>query len=69
MIVSLFASSSIVHPCLRSFVDDCRFLLQRIPQTKIKHVFKEANKHVDGLADLGRSQEVDFVLFDFSPCG
>ncbi len=21
------------------------------------------------LADLGRSQEVDFVLFDFSPCG
>ena len=50
-------------------MDDCRFLLQRIPQTKIKHVFKEANKHVDGLADLGRSQEVDFVLFDFSPCG
>jgi hypothetical protein len=48
-------------------VDDCRFLLQRIPRKEFKHVFREANKCVDRLAKLGGSQEDDFVVLDTQP--
>ena len=67
IVVSFLASSSIAHPSLKTLVDDCKFLLQRISQAEVKHVFREANKCEDGLANLGRIQEDDFVLFDSPP--
>ena len=64
MVVFFLALSSIPHPSLRTLVDDCRFLLQRIPHKELKHVFREANKCTDRLAKLGGSQEDDFVVLN-----
>ena len=67
MVASFLALNSIPHPSLRTLVDDCRFLLQRIPHKELKHVFREANKCADRLAKLGGSQEDDFVVLDTPP--
>ena len=64
MVASFLALNSIPHPSLRTLVDDCRFLLQRIPHKELKHVFREANKCADRLAKLGGSQENDLVVLD-----
>jgi ribonuclease HI len=64
IVVSFLSTNAPRHPCLSSLVDDCRYLLQRIPQNELKHVFREANKCADSLANLGRTQEEDFVVFD-----
>jgi ribonuclease HI len=67
MVVSFLALSSIPYPSLRTLVDDCRFLLQRIPHKELKHVFREANKCADRLAKLGGSQDDDFVVLNTPP--
>ncbi len=67
MVVFFLALSSIPHPSLRTLVDDCRFLLQRIPHKELKHVFREANKCADRLAKLGGSQDDDFVVLNTPP--
>ncbi len=47
-----------VHPYrLSLIVDDCKSLLQAIPQMEVNHVSKEVNKCVDDqLVALGRAQ-------------
>ena len=42
---------------------DCKEGLQRIPQVRIQHFYREANKCVDALARRGTFLPQDFVLF------
>ena len=44
-------------------MEDCRQLVTLIPQTTIRHVFREANRCVDKLANLGLNLDADFTLF------
>ena len=48
-------------------MEDCRHLVTLIPQTTIKHVFREANKSADRLANLGLNLDADFTLFSNPP--
>ena len=48
-------------------MDDCRHLVTHIPQTSIRHVFREANRSADWLANLGLNLDYDFKLFSSSP--
>ena len=48
-------------------MDDCRHLVTHIPQTSIRHVFREANRSADRLANLGHNLDYDFKLFSNSP--
>ena len=44
-----------LHPSLSLIVHDCRSLLQAIPHTGVKHVFKETDKCAKYLTTLGRA--------------
>ena len=46
-------------------LSDCRFLLDKLPQVRVIHAFREANKCADWLAKWGSSMREDFVVFDF----
>ena len=50
-----------------SIMEDCRHLVTLIPQTTIRHVFKEANRCADKLANLGLNLDADFTLFSCPP--
>lgn len=43
-------------------MDDCRLLLQRIPNSLVQHAYREANKSVDALARLEHALSSDFVF-------
>ena len=48
-------------------MEDCRHLVTQIPQARVKHVYKEANKCANFLAKLGTSLENDFAMFSGPP--
>jgi ribonuclease HI len=67
-IVNFLATNVIISRDLCPLVDDCRELLQQIPQIKISHCYKEANFCVDALAKLGTNlAQEDCILFDIPP--
>ena len=42
-------------------------LIQRSWNVRIKHIFREANRAADGLANLGHSHDLVVVFYSFSP--
>lgn len=42
--------------------NDCKILARQIPQLQSKHIYREANKCPDRLANLGLSQHPEFVV-------
>ena len=46
--------------------NDCRQLASNIPQVVFRHIYREANSCADRLANLGRLQQLDFVLHSSS---
>lgn len=66
-IVNFMLNRSKVHPCLMTLVDDCRSLLQRIPNVHVSHIYCEGNTCTDAMANLGRTQSINFALFSSSP--
>ena len=50
-----------------SLIMDCKTLINRIPQVKMKHCFCEANKCADFLARKGLSTNEDFCLLHCPP--
>ncbi|KAK9999409.1 hypothetical protein SO802_019012 [Lithocarpus litseifolius] len=50
-----------------SIMEDCRHLVTLIPQTIIRHVFREANRSANRLANLGLNLDADFTLFSSPP--
>ena len=49
---------------LDSLLSDGRYLLGKLPQVRVSHVFREANK-CDWLAKWGSAMEEDFAVFEF----
>nr|POF04308.1 putative ribonuclease h protein [Quercus suber] len=66
-IVSLLANAAETNSEIASLVDDCRDMMKRIPQARIKHCYREGNKCADILARLGTNMEENFVVFDAPP--
>ena len=66
-VVSLLANAAETNSEFAPLVDDCRDLLKRIPQARIKHCYREGNKCADRLARLGADMEENFVVFDAPP--
>ena len=66
VIVDLINSRNSSNTAYSSLFVDCRLLLELIPHTKVKHVFQEANKCADALANNGCHAHEEFVIF-YSP--
>ena len=64
VIVDLINSRHSSNTAYSSLLFDCRLLLEMIPHTKVKHVFREANKCADTLARKGCHAHEEFVIFD-----
>ena len=64
-LVDAFNNPSYKNSVISIIFDDCKHLILQIPQVCIKHVYREANKCVDWLANSGHSQSVDFILHLF----
>lgn len=47
--------------------DDCRQLPTQIPQIIFRHIYREANLCANRLANYGRLQDVDFVIYSNMP--
>ena len=50
-----------------SLVDDCRLLIAQIPQVKVNHCYREANRCADGLARLGTKHDHDIMCYNSPP--
>ena len=62
-IVYAFNLQANSNTVVSSIMDDYRHLVTHIPQTSIRHVFREANRSADWLANLGLNLDYDFKLF------
>ena len=56
-----------VNSIISSLFDDCRQLVAQIPHLSIKHIYCEANRCADRLANLGSCQSLDFISYSFPP--
>lgn len=64
--ISLVSSNINSNRNLSGLVDDCRDLLQQLPQVQLSHCFREANCCVDALASMG-SSHADISLHFAAP--
>ena len=55
--------NSVISPLL----DDCKLLIDQIPQVRVKHTYREANKCADRLAKLGLFESMDFFVHSYPP--
>ena len=60
-LVSSHYSSNLHHA---SLIMDCKPLINQIPQVRMKHCYRKANKYTDALARMGASSNQEFLLFD-----
>lgn len=67
VIVDAFAQQGNSNVIISSLMDDCRQLVAQIPQVRITHVYREANKCADHLAKLGSSMGSDITVFSCPP--
>ncbi|KAL0012613.1 hypothetical protein SO802_007721 [Lithocarpus litseifolius] len=65
VIVGLHNSKKNPNSAYAPLLSDCRYLLDKLPQVRVVHVFREANKCTDWLAKWGSSMREDFAVFDF----
>jgi len=56
-----FNTSNLHHA---SLILDCRTLVNQIPQARMKHYFRKANKYTDALSGMELNSSQDFMLFD-----
>ena len=52
---------------ISSILEDCKLLVSQIPQTKIKHCYREANRCADRLARKGAELNESLAIFDNPP--
>lgn len=52
-------NNSVVSPLF----DDCKHLASQIPRLVFRNIYREANSCADHLANIGRLQRLDFVLY------
>ena len=56
-------NNSVISPLF----DDCKQLAAQIPQIVFRHIYREANLCADRLANVGRLQSLDFILYTSPP--
>ena len=66
-IVDVVANAKYSNIFASALLDDCRHLIQQIPQIRFKHIFQEANRCADALARMGGLQEDEFIVFESPP--
>ena len=66
-IVEIFNSQTHANTFISSLIEDCKHMISKIPQTRTRHIFREANRCADFLAKLGTSCEDDFIVFSSPP--
>ena len=62
-LVDALKNPSYANTIVSSLFDDCRHLDAQIPHLSIKHIYCEANRCADHLANLGSYQVVDFISY------
>ena len=62
-IVDAISNPNYTNVFVSPLTDDCRLLISRIPQFRLRHCYREPNRCVDGLARLGDLQATYFVMF------
>nr|XP_023916821.1 uncharacterized protein LOC112028363 [Quercus suber] len=50
-----------------ALMEDCRYLIKQIPQTRFSHCSQEVNQCADALARMGGLQDFNFVVFESPP--
>ena len=65
VIVGLLKSNIIPNFAYAPLLFDYRYLLGKLPQVRVSHVFREANKCADWLAKWGSVMKEDFVVLSF----
>ena len=65
VIVGLRNSNKNPNSAYTPLLSDYRYLLGKLPQVRVSHVFREANKCADWLAKWGSVMKEDFVGFEF----
>ena len=65
VIVGLLNSKKNPNSADAPMLFDCTYLLDKFPQVRVLHVFREANKCADWLGKWGCSMQEDFAVFDF----
>ena len=66
-LVDAFKNPSYANTIVSSLFDDCKRLAAQIPQLSIKHIYREANRCADHLANVGSDQSLDFSFFFCPP--
>ncbi|KAL0014527.1 hypothetical protein SO802_001596 [Lithocarpus litseifolius] len=67
VIADLMNNSGSSNASNSSIVADCRLLISRVPQVKVKHCYRESNSCADALARLGSKMPSDFLFFSSPP--
>ena len=62
-LVDTLKNPSYANTIVSSLFDDCRRLAAQIPHLSIKHIYREAIRCVDHLANLGSCQSLDFISY------
>ena len=66
-LVDALKNPSYANTIVSSLFDDCRRLATQIPHLSIKHIYCEANRCADHLANLGSCQSLDFISYFCPP--
>ena len=67
VVVDLMDNSGSSNASNSSIVADCRLLISRISQVKVRHCYRESNSCADALARLGAKMFLDFLFFSSLP--
>ena len=66
-LIDALKNPSYASTIVSSLFDDCRRLAAQIPHLSIKHIYREAIRCVDHLANLGSCQSLDFISYFCPP--
>ena len=66
-IVDVVGSPDYVNNIISPILDDCRLLITKFHQVRIKHCLRQANQCADGLAKKSLRMAVDLLIYDSPP--
>ena len=67
-IVHLLSNPNIVNLILEPLLNDCRTLINLMPNCTVTHIFREANRCADNMAKMGADLVSDFqILYEPPP--
>lgn len=66
-VIQLISDQNTVNHSFGNILFDCRFLMQELDVVSIKHVYCEANRYVDALANDAPISIRDFHIYPYMP--